>query len=378
MAGRGDLIPGTCTAPECLETQLQKGQRWLSSLEGSSGASQLSGNTHRDAQGVLQPQYSDEHSQRGAFEQALHAVQVAQSQLGTTLQAKEKALHVRIEAQAANERVMNAVKSQLGTTLQANENALQVRIDAQAANEKALHAVQVAQLQLGTTLQAKEKALQVRIEAQAANEQLFAADVAALDGRKVLAVSEEAIASGIAIQRKQVLNRREEALNTRDSGIAAREELATKREAAVYAREVALHGRDGVAAGREMSAEDKIQGWLQLDDLPHLSPPLSNHQLDQRMDDVIELIEFMDGVDSVSVSELQRSMSSPDLSKSPPRLGGVYINGGTRKQQRGSCHPFAGAHDALCAAMPDSSKKFKSSNSLRIGPGMQPMQPNEK
>jgi hypothetical protein len=82
-------------------------------------------------------------------------------------------------------------------------------------------------------LQAEEKALQACAEE---NERRFAVENAALDSRR----HEAAIASGVADNRERAQKKRERALDLFDSGVSAREDRATQREQAVHAREGVL------------------------------------------------------------------------------------------------------------------------------------------
>ena len=231
----GTSLPGTEESGSLSQTELQKGQRWLTSLSGN--VSQQGCDVYH-AHVQQQWQYAHAHQQddqQRAFEQALLAVQSAQSATAITPSSRDFEKRVAI-------------------------------------------------------LQAEEKALQACAEE---NERRFAVENAALDSRR----HEAAIASGVADNRERAQKKRERALDLRDSGVSAREDCATQREQAVHAREGVL----------DQSVQNEIQGWLQHiedhDDVGSRSVDhgwccdlLSNQQIDQHMDDVLELIEFMDGV----------------------------------------------------------------------------------
>ena len=277
--------------PECIgsrlqETELQKGQRWLTSLPGTHHASSHLAGTHNVDRptGVRRP---DGHAQQWAFEQALHAVQSVQA--ATAMRPCPRGFETR-----------------------------------------------------EGMLKAEERALQVRIEAQALTERRIAAEDAALLDRK----NEAAIASDAAAQREQALNQREAGLDLRDSDIKMREDHATQREAAVHAREEAASNND-MRVGKEMQGREQqmvLAAPSRMDftqSPPHpspcMQPPpagtrtvehvgsrtvdhtwcvdlLSNQQLDQHLGDVFELIEYMDSVDD---SESDRSsMLGADCSES--------------------------------------------------------------
>lgn len=345
-------------APSNEETELQKGQRWLMSLTG--------GNEVAPHHNVAPP-----HLGHDMYQQV--QMQGARSQQHFHPQLP----HANAQQQAF-ELALRGVRS-----VQAATSAPNLPSDLEKREGM---------------LQAEEQSLQARMEAHAMNEQRIATDYAVLDARK----REAAVASGVADQRERALNQLASRLDLRDSDVTAREELATRKESALRAREEAF--------------EEEVRGWLQqvetavsahpslqalsipsmqrgnpspLARLPHVSPRLplshgptqhvgsktvdhewcseliSNQQLDRQMGDVLELIEFMDGVedgvDSDTLSEPDQRLDQQldklvfstggNQSVPSPRQGGVYMNGASQKEHNSCCYPSSCPTDATPCAM---------------------------
>lgn len=105
-----------------------------------------------------------------------------------------------------------------------------------------------------------------------------------------------------ATARGHALVQRDSELDRREAFLRAREEAVADVERQHQQWQQQLEGRETAVHGRELAV--------------------------QQLEDVVELLEFMDGVE-------QQPMAESPMARPP----GVYVNGALLKQQIGSCHP---------------------------------------